>query len=118
VLAAHPTEQAGLGFFDDLDLGVVFVDAQLIEGGFFCIFDVLPVVSTHSMGLLPLLLLARGRGPVLRWRCTPTVALGRGGVLFPGLDPPLATVARLLVLVDLRGGIAHELLEEPALWCA
>src|SRR3954469_14593931 len=80
---------------------------------------VLPVVSTHSMALLPLLPLAGRRGSVLRRRCTaPAVAAG-GGRLVGGARWRLrrlrTTIGGGLVPVHLWCSIAEELLEEPLL---
>src|SRR2546421_605457 len=41
-LAPQPPEQAHLRLFDDLELSVVLVDAQLVEGGLFRLVDGLP----------------------------------------------------------------------------
>ena len=89
-LAAHPAEQSRTGFFQDLELGVHLVDAQLVQGRLFGLLD------AASSGLNPLHLsvphlprLLRFRRPPARGRVPPRWPFVPGRfALAPFEDPP------------------------------
>src|SRR5581483_5338391 len=116
-LTTQAAEQTDSRLFQDLDLGIVLVDAELIERGLLGFVDGLARRLDPFHRLLPLLLLASSGRPCLWWR-RPASAGGSGrgwlvGAVTLGFGALRLAALRGAVgpgplLAELRGGIAEQ----------
>src|SRR4029078_1046995 len=105
-----------------LELSVALIDSELIEGGLLGILDRSTGRLDPFHGLLPPLLLARGRRPAPRWCRPASVAFGRRRFAATGTTTALGgrglvrrPVRRRLRLTELWRVVAEHALEESLL---